>query len=488
MVTGAARADAAVLVIDAQEGVRENSRRHGYLLWQLGFRDVVVLINKMDLVGYCEDRFAAVCRDYGAFLAEVGVRPLWYVPVSGPRGDNIATRSGHMPWYHGPTLLAVLDGIDRVESPSDLPLRLPVQAVYRFGGGGAGSHTAVAGGVDSRRIVAGRVVAGRLKCGDELIFLPSGERSRVASIEAFGAAPPETVLAGQSTGLTLTDPIYVQRGDIATRVGDPPPRVARHLRVSVFWLDNEPMRLGSAYVLKLGTATVRVTLTGIPRVMDEADLQSRSDARAVNACEVAECTLDLADPIACDAIGDMVETARFVIVHKYRICGGGIVIEVMKQAKRESAPGSAGRDAIGALQRARRYGQHPACLFLVSGSPGFAVETARALDALLFAEGRAVYRVDLPALDQPGFDQVLSALLDAGLLVIISATDAGRRELFRLTDQLAGANTLIVWLGEASPLWPSPATVTVSGDDVCGRIREILAEGDVLMGDPISSS
>jgi bifunctional enzyme CysN/CysC len=477
MVTGAARADAAVLVIDAQEGVRENSRRHGYLLWQLGFRDVVVLINKMDLVGYRESRFAAVCHEYGAFLAEVGVRPLCYVPVSGPQGDNITTRSGHMPWYHGSSLLAVLDGIDRVESPSDLPLRLPVQAVYRFGGGG-----------DNRRIVAGRVVAGRLKCGDDLLFFPSGQRSRVASIEAFGATPPETVSPGQSTGLTLTEPIYVQRGDIATRAGDPVPQVARHLRVSVFWLDNEPMRLGTAYVLKLGTATVRATLTGIPRVMDEADLQSRTDARSVNACEVAECTLELAGPIACDAIGDIVETARFVIVHNYRICGGGIVLEATNQGQRESAPGSTRPDAIGALERARRYGQQPACLFLVSGTPGLAVETARSLDALLFAEGRATYRVDLPALDQPGFDQVLSALLDAGLLVIVSATDASQGELFRLTDQLAGANSLIVRLGDASPLWPSPATLTVTGDDVCGRIREILAEGGLLLGGPISRS
>jgi bifunctional enzyme CysN/CysC len=497
MVTGAARADAAVLVIDAQEGVRENSRRHGYLLWQLGFRDVVVLINKMDLVGYREDRFAQVCRDYGAFLAEVGVRPLCYVPVSGPGGDNITTPSGRMPWYRGPTLLAVLDGFDRVESPSDLPLRLPVQAVYRFGGGGgADSHTAIAGGADNRRIIAGRVVAGRLKCGDELIFLPSGERSRVASIEAFGAAPPEAVSTGQSTGLTLTDPIYVQRGDIATHVGDPVPRVARHLRVSIFWLDNEPMRLGSVYVLKLGTATVRVTLTGIPRVMDEADLRSRADAQSVNACEVAECTLELAAPIACDAIGDIVETARFVIVHKYSICGGGIVLEVMKPARREPGPASTGHDAIGALQRARRYGQQPACLFLVSERPGLAVETAQSLDALLFAEGHAVCRVELPALHRPGFGQVLSALLGAGLLVIVSASDADHRELCRLTNEitnelpaeLVGAKSLIVWLGAASPLWPSPAAVTILGDDARGRIREILGERGILLGGPIARS
>lgn len=478
MVTGAARADAAVLVIDAAEGVRENSRRHGYLLGQLGFRDVVVLINKMDLVGYSEDRFVAVCRDYGAFLAEVGVRPLCQVPVSGAAGDNITTHSSRMPWYHGPDLLAVLDGIDRVESPSDLPLRLPVQAVYRFGDGGA----------DNRRIIAGRVVAGRMRCGDELLFFPSGQRSRVASIEAFGTTPAQTVSAGQSTGFTLTDRIYVQRGDIATRASDPAPLVARLLRVSVFWLAHEPLRRGSTYVLKLGTATVRATLTGIPRVMDKADLQSRPDAQLVNACEVAECTFELAGPVACDEIGAIVETARFVIVHGHAIGGGGIVLEVMKPAKHASAPGSTRPDAIGARERARRYGQQPACLFVVSDDPGFAVEMARTLEEMLFAEGRAVHRLDLPALEQPGLGQVIAALLDAGLLVIVSAIDTGRQDLWRLSAKLSGVESFVLWLGAASPLWPAPAAHTVHGEDASGRIREILVDRGILSDDSIARS
>lgn len=478
MVTGAARADAAVLVIDALEGVQENSRRHGHLLWQLGFRDVVVLINKMDLVGYGEEPFTTVCREYGAFLAEVGVRALCYVPVSGPQGDNITAQSGRMPWYRGPTLLAVLDGIDRVENPRELPLRLPVQAVYRFGGGGS----------DDKRIIAGRIVAGRLRCGDELHFFPSGQRSRVASIELYGATSPETASAGQSTGLTLTDPIYIQRGDLATRAGDPLPRVARRLRVSVFWLDNEPMRLGSAYVLKLGTATVRATLTGILHVMDEADLKARADARAVHACEVAECTLELASPMACDTIGDLVETARFVIVHDCRIRGGGIVLEVPEPATKEAATGSDRPCAIGAPERARRYGQQPACLFLVSGTRSLAVGTAQSLDALLFAEGHAVCRLDLPALDQPGFVSVLAALMDAGLLVIVSAGDASHQDILRLEGELTGAPSLVFWLDDASSRWPAPAAATVWGEDVCGRIREILAEKGILLGGTTSRS
>jgi bifunctional enzyme CysN/CysC len=476
MVTGAARADAAVLVIDAQEGVRETTRRHGYLLWQLGIRDVVVLINKMDLVAYSQDRFASVGAELAAFLAGVGVEPRGYIPVSGPAGDNIAIPSTRMPWYHGPTLLSELDRIEKVEAPGALPLRLPVQAVYRFGGD------------DDRRIVAGRVVAGRLTCGDELVFLPSGQRSRVASIQAYGDNPPQTVWAGQSTGLTLTDPIYVQRGEVATRVGDALPRLARRLRVSIFWLDHEPMRLGATYVLKLATAKARATLTGIQRVMDEADLRPRSDARSIQACEVAECTLELASPIACDLIGDIVETARFVIVDNHAIRGGGIVIGVTEEGLREVAPDRNRSDAIGARERARHYGQQPACIFLVSELADLAKQAARSIDALLLAEGRAVYRLELPATDQPGFGQTLASLLDAGLLVVVSASDSSRQEVRRLHDELNGAHSLIVWLGNASPSWPAPETVTIDGADGCGRIRQILAERGIVTGDQATSS
>ncbi len=326
MVTGAARADVAVLVVEAREGVRENTRRHSHLLWQLGLTNVVVLVNKMDQVAYGEARYHSVCGDAKEFLGGIGIAPRAFIPVSATEGDNIAIGTDRMPWYRGPTLLAMLDGLERKVSPAELPLRLPVQAVYRFG----------ADGGPSPRIIAGRVAAGSLRRGDELLFLPSGQRSRVATIEVYGGTPPDTVCAGRSTGLTLIDPIDVLRGEIATHPGDPAPRVARRLRASIFWLDPEPMQLGASYLLKLATGRVRFTLTAILHVMDEAELRPRTGAESVQTSEVAECALELAGPLACDVIGEIVETARFVIVDRDQIRGGGIVLEA--HAEKPEAP------------------------------------------------------------------------------------------------------------------------------------------------------
>ncbi len=184
MVSGAAAADAAVLVIDAAEGVREQSRSHGYLLHLLGVRQVAVLINKMDLVGYNAERFNAVAHEVTHYLEEIGVQPAVIVPISARQGDNIATPSEMMPWYEGPSLLRALDGFHSVTRPIDLPLRFPVQDIYKF---------------DDRRIIAGRIESGVLRVGDELLFSPSNKVARVRSIETWNApVPPVQAQAGES--------------------------------------------------------------------------------------------------------------------------------------------------------------------------------------------------------------------------------------------------------------------------------------------------
>ena len=169
MITGASRADAALLVIDAAEGVQENSRRHGYMLSMLGIRQVCVLINKMDLVNYDRTVFEQVKKEYGEFLAQIGITPEGYIPVSGMQGDNIALRSDalsgkqNMPWYDGPTVLDTLDQFAATAPPLSLPFRMPVQDVYKFTAKG-----------DDRRIIAGTVETGKLSEGDELVFFPLG--------------------------------------------------------------------------------------------------------------------------------------------------------------------------------------------------------------------------------------------------------------------------------------------------------------------------
>lgn len=203
MITGASRAEAALLVIDANEGVQENSRRHGYMLSLLGINQVCVLVNKMDLMGYSEKPFRRIERQYRRFLKKIDVEPICFIPISAMEGENIANHSTKMPWYNGMNVLQVLDSFENEKLPEDKPFRMPVQDVYKFTKGG-----------DNRRIIAGTIETGKISVGDEVIFYPSGKRTRIKSIEAFNKEPQNTIGAGWACGFTVTEQIYVKRGEI----------------------------------------------------------------------------------------------------------------------------------------------------------------------------------------------------------------------------------------------------------------------------------
>ena len=176
MVSGAARAEAALLVIDAQEGIQDNSKRHGYLLSMLGIRQVAVCVNKMDLVGYRQDVFQEIERSFGKFLKEIGLEPKVFIPLSAMEGENLIQRSSKLSWFRGPAVLEALDSFEKSAPLEKKPFRMPVQGIYKFTEDG-----------DSRRIVAGRVESGSLSAGDEVLFLPSCKRSKVKTIEEFNA-------------------------------------------------------------------------------------------------------------------------------------------------------------------------------------------------------------------------------------------------------------------------------------------------------------
>jgi bifunctional enzyme CysN/CysC len=373
MITGATRAQAAVLVIDAAEGVRETSRRHGTMLSLLGIDKVVVVVNKMDLVSWSGDVFRKVEAEYRAFLKRLGVEPAYFIPTSGRDGDFVAQRSDRAPFYDGPT---VLEAIDRFAAPelSAGPLRLPVQDVYRFAREG-----------DDRRIVAGTVASGAVAAGDDLVFYPSGKQSRVRSIEQFGGRAPEAVSAGRPAGLTLTEQIYVGRGEVAARSGEPPPAVATRIRASVLWLGSAPFAPGKDYVLRLGTARVPMRVEALESVMDSSTLEASPRGEAKRG-EIADCTLELARPIVCD-VGGVQTMRRFVIVEDYEIRGGGIVRELLAQRELPI------RQTAGARSRPR------GSVIWLTGLSGSGKSTlAAALGERLEASGRAVEVLDGDAL------------------------------------------------------------------------------------------
>src|SRR5881396_2969359 len=233
MVTGAANAEAALLLIDAQEGVQENSRRHGYLLNLLGIRQIAVLVNKMDLEDYREARFQQIEAEYRQWLKSIGVEPKRFIPIAARHGDNIASRSARMPWWQGPTVLETLDEFQPTDLPLNQPLRLPIQDVYRF---------------DHRRILAGRVEAGSIKVGDKIVFSPTSKTSTVESIERWNAPPSDVAHAGESIGIQLTEQIFVARGAMAALESAPPYELSR-FKCRLFWLGKQPFAKGRAYKL-----------------------------------------------------------------------------------------------------------------------------------------------------------------------------------------------------------------------------------------------
>ncbi|HET7424774.1 MAG TPA: GTP-binding protein, partial [Gemmatimonadales bacterium] len=270
MITGASRAEAALLVIDAAEGVQENSRRHGYMVSLLGLRQLAVVVNKMDLVKWDRAVYDRIVREYGAFLDQVGIKPSAFIPVSGRGGDNIADRSANLSWYHGPTVLDALDAFHTEPPPVERSFRMSVQDVYKFTKQG-----------DDRRIVAGTIDSGAVAVGDTVVFYPSGKKSRVKTIEAFNRPTQTRAVAGSQVGFTLQEQIYITRGELAALETEPRPQVTTRLRVSLFWLGKDPMVKRKEYLLKLGTMRVTMRLEEILRVMDASTLGPTDQAAAV---------------------------------------------------------------------------------------------------------------------------------------------------------------------------------------------------------------
>lgn len=460
MVTGASRAEAALLVIDANEGIQENSRRHGYLLSMLGIAQCAVLVNKMDLVGYDRDVYDAIVGEYSGFLDQVGIHPAVYIPVSGREGDNLACRSSVMPWYDGPTVLEALDAFQPEALPTEKPFRMCVQDVYKFTGRG-----------DDRRIVAGTVETGTLHVGDEVVFYPSGKRSRVKTIEAFNAPPQGSVSAGRAAGFTLTQQVYVSRGEVVARQTEPPPKVTTRLRVNLFWLGQQPLETKKEYVLKLGSARVPMRVESVTRVIDADSLAAASGRTRVDRHEVAECVLKLGKAVAIDLADESAPMSRFVIVHDYEIRGGGIVREALADGQgwlREKVflrNAKWERGSIIPERRAERFSQRPT-LLLVTGT----AETSRkmlgkALEARLFADGKLVYflgignvlygvdadierKVENRTEHMRRLAEVANIMLDAGFILIVTAAELAQADLDVITAAVGPEMIETIWVGD----------------------------------------
>jgi len=385
MISGAARAEGALLLIDALEGVKEQSKKHGYLLSLLGVRQFAVVVNKMDLVDYRQDVFDGIEKEYREFLGQFKAVPQQIIPVSAKLGDNIANRSEQMPWYSGPTVLDALSAFQKEPGRSEQPLRLPVQDVYKF---------------DARRIITGRVTAGRVKVGDTVVFSPSNKRATVKSIEAFNIDPPPVEgHAGQSVGVTLDEQIFVERGEVASHQ-EQLPLVSTAFRANVFWLGRKPLERGRRYQLRVATREVDCEVATIHRIIDTMDLAQQQGSSVVNKNQVAELTIRAKTPVAFDLSASFESTGRFVLVDEYDIAGGGIVTELLHDDQEFLREEARQRDfawvkgKVGVEDRAQQYGHRAAIVLVTGGRHTGKSFLAKTIEARLVADGRHAYLLD----------------------------------------------------------------------------------------------
>jgi bifunctional enzyme CysN/CysC len=382
MITGAASADAAVLLIAADEGVQEQSRRHGYLLSLLGIKQVVVAVNKMDLVDYAEDVFLKVRAEYQEFLKQIGLEARLFVPISARNGRNIVARAPETPWYSGPTIIEALDGFASQALPTELPLRLPIQDVYRF---------------DDRRIIAGRIESGTLRIGDKLVFSPNNKTAAVKSIENWNGPVREQAGAGESVAITLTEQIFVERGHVASHEGDTPIETNR-IKANLFWMGRKNLEVGPRYRLKLTTQELDCELVSVDRIIDASTLETvgNGSRKFVARNDVAEVTIQTRGPLVLDNHDRNAVLGRFVIMDDRHVAGGGIIFGGVytDRTKPKSSNIFWSEGDVTAEHRAFRNGHKGAVIWLTGLSGSGKSTISNALERELFNQGMNAYVLD----------------------------------------------------------------------------------------------
>jgi sulfate adenylyltransferase large subunit len=312
MISGASQAGAAVLIVDAQEGVREQTKRHAYILSMLGLSQVIVVINKMDLACFEQKRFEEVKKDLVDFLSNIKIKPSYVIPISAKNGDFIANKTANMNWYQGPTVLEALDTFKIKESTNQKPLRFVVQDVYSF----------------DKRIIAGRVESGIIRKGDKIKVLPSGEETRVKSVEEYLRNVTEAK-AGKSTGITTEDKLFIDRGNVIVSNGDLPV-VTNKIKANVFWMDRIPYKKGESLIFRCATQEVNCEIEKINSVINSSTLELiAKDANEIKNREVANIVIITDKAVVVENFNKMEALGRFVLGREDTVAGG-IITELEK--------------------------------------------------------------------------------------------------------------------------------------------------------------
>ncbi|MGE4131830.1 MAG: adenylyl-sulfate kinase [Bdellovibrionales bacterium] len=436
MVGGASRADAALLVVDAQEGLKAHFHKQVAVLHLLGVPRVVVALNKMDLVEFSSEVYVKRVQQLENLFEQVGMTKPVVVPVAGWSGAGLLTSAPEMLWYSGPTLAHALLAIEDVSRKADSALRFSLQDIYKF---------------DDKRIYVGRVESGRLTVGQTLRFLPSGRESVVKTIEVHGEENRQQANTGEAIGITLEDPLFLERGEIGA---DPSalPRLSRQLTSDLFWLAPTPLSAGQSYKFRSGHAEMTAFVDAIESVLDPENLSEKPSDEAITG-DLARVRLSLDKSLAHDFFSEVESTGRFVLVENYQVAGGGRILPD-KRAYLSTEVSLVTMEA-----RAKKFG-HRGQVIWATGLSGAGKSTLmRELERRLFAEDIQVFVLDGDNVRQGicsdlGFSptdrtenirrvaEVAKLMADAGL-VVLSAFLTPLQSQRELARQIVGSDRFV---------------------------------------------
>ena len=312
MITGASHAEAAVLIVDVNEGVKEQTKRHSYILSLLGLNQLIVVLNKMDLVDFSAGRFEDVKQNLLKWLGALNIAPLFCVPISAIRGDNIAAKSENMDWYTGPTFLESLDALQNMPPTEDKPLLMPIQDVYK---------------IQNKRISAGRVESGVIQKGAQVKVLPGGQVTRILTIEKF-LEDTDTAIAGECIGLTTADPVFLERGNVICSPGNEP-ILTDKIAANLFWMSRNDLTKDRKLTIRCATQEMSCKVASINKRIDSSTLELLdTDCNTLKNLEVAEVIIETKKPVVIKNFNDVQELGRFVLVRDQNICASGIITSI----------------------------------------------------------------------------------------------------------------------------------------------------------------
>lgn len=321
MVTGASTADVAVILIDARNGIIEQSKRHSYIASLLQIPNVIIAINKMDLVDFSEEVYNAIKTEYQSIAGKLHLKNIFFIPISAKDGDNVVESSDRTPWYKGETFLHLLETLPVRQDESKLPARFPVQFVIR----------PYSDKFHDYRGFAGRLAGGTFKTGDAVTVLPSGTNSTIVSIDEADKTIDEA-FTPQSVTLRLSDNIDISRGDLIVKQNDVQPEVNSNVSLLVCWLNHKPLNVGGKYIIRHTTDETRAIIKEVRFKVNINLLENIQDDKIVKMNDIAHITIKTLKPLKYDAYSQNRTTGSLVLIDEatFETVGAGMIVSSLE--------------------------------------------------------------------------------------------------------------------------------------------------------------